>query len=161
MKKIIGALSLTAVLICALISCGEIGSEKKLSETFASSPTETTTIVTTTEKSIPNGITVDDVLEYYDAQDYHIEQYDIQMIASIREKLTLEGDIASVIYIINSQTSSPDLEWTYVYEFTDESDALWMEENRRLFISSVEGGTCIRRGNIVVYGNSNVIASIN
>ena len=160
MKKLIVVFSLNAVLICTLLSCGKQSPEIILSETSTAVMTEVTTVATTTNDLLEKKMTVDDVVAYYDAQVYRVEKYDSQRIASISEKLTLEGDITSVIYIINSQTSSPDLEWTYVYEFTDESDAVWMEENRRLYISSVEGGICIRRGSIVVYGNSDVIASI-
>ena len=160
MKKAIGAFTLLCFLLCALISCGETNYETTLDETTDTVVTEADTVNITTDLQTETVMAVEDVMAYFDTQIYYFEKYDSQMIASIRDKLTLEGDLTSVIYIINSQTTSPDLEWVYVYELTHEYDAIEMEENRRAFVSSLENGVCVRHGNIVVFGNSPVIETV-
>ena len=81
------------------------------------------------------------------------------MIADTRAKLDLNGDISAIVHVTRSYEGG--LLWAYVYELTDENDAIAFEENRRAFVESTEeNGTCLRFGHIVVYGNSPHIASI-
>ena len=82
------------------------------------------------------------------------------MIDSIRQKMVIEGEIVSIVHIINSQTTAPNLEWTYIYEFSDKQDAVWFEENRNAFVADQEGGRCVRFDAIVVYGTSPIIDTI-
>ena len=96
----------------------------------------------------------------FDTQKYFIQTYDETMIESIRAKLTLQGDIVAVVHVTNPATAVPDLEWTYIYEFSNETDAIAFEENRTSFVSTQEGGRCLRRGLIVIYGNSPLIGQI-
>ncbi len=120
------------------------------------------TVATDTANKAPSApeLTVTDIAELFDSDIYHVQTYDARMIAEIRKNLTLEGDISSVLHITNQETAPPDLEWAYVYELTEEADAAALAENRDLFVSSMEGGICVRLGNIVVYGNSPVIAAL-
>ena len=81
------------------------------------------------------------------------------MIADTRAKLDLNGDISAIVHVTRSYEGG--LIWAYVYELTDENDAIAFEENRRAFVESTEeNGTCLRFDRIVVYGNSPHIASI-
>lgn len=133
MKKSILTILLCCVLVCVLVACNS---------------------------KVPD--TVDDIAKLFDEDVYYLQKYDTEMIASIRAKLTLNGDILTVVHLIDEQSSSSDNpKWAYIYEFSDEADAEWFEENRRAFVTSTEeNGLCVRRGCIVVFGSAPEISLI-
>ena len=102
-------------------------------------------------------VTVSDVVSQFDENIYIVQEYDDIQVSEISSKLELEGEILAIVHIINKNTASPNLEWTYVYEFESENDAKWFEENRQVFVSSLHNGISFKSGNVVVYGNSDVI----
>ncbi|MBQ9806738.1 MAG: hypothetical protein IJW49_09580 [Clostridia bacterium] len=108
-----------------------------------------------TQAPAPSAMEIEDILEVYNEKGgYNIQHYDDSMIATIEGKLILDGEIKAIVHI----TKSP--EWTYIYKFSIESDAIWLEENRNAFVASLENGSCIRDGKIVIYGNSDVIKTL-
>jgi len=142
MKKQFLALILSALLLFLLASC-----ENKNESKDGGASTD-------------DDMTVADIVTLFDEDVYFAQTYDDQMIDAIRQKLVLEGEIVSVVHIMNQKTSAPNLEWVYVYEFTEETDAAAFEENRQAYAETIEGGVCFRHGNIVVYGNSPIIAEL-
>ena len=99
---------------------------------------------------------VESIIKAYDANQYTVQRYDESMIADISSKLALKSGIKSITHIIKVKTS----EWTYVYEFTSSEDSADFEENRVEYCKTIDNGACVRFGNIVVYGNSDVIRSL-
>ena len=102
-------------------------------------------------------VSVLDVVTSFDEELYYADVYDALEITEIKRKLTLEGDILEIVHIMKKKTAPPTLVWTYVYEFELEADAVAFAENRAVFMDSTDNGKCVRLGNIVVYGNSDVI----
>ena len=74
--------------------------------------------------------------------------------------MALSGDIISIVHIINQGASTPNGDFAYIYEFSNEKDATWFEENRRAYVSSLEEGRCVRFGSIVIFGTSSVIDTL-
>ena len=154
MKKAVLTAIIICVLACLLIACN------------AKNPTETDGL---SNNAVETDVkfTVDKISELF-ANDYNAQEYDSDMIAHLLPNIEnagiiLNGDIATVIHMTakNSAPEGENWSWAYVYEFTDESDAIAFEENRRAFIEvTEENGACIRCGNIVVFGSAPVIASI-
>lgn len=103
-------------------------------------------------------VSVLDVVMSFDEELYYADVYGDLEITEIKRKLTLEGDILEIVHIMKKETAPPTLVWTYVYEFELEADAVTFAENRAEFMDNTENGRCVRLGNIVVYGNSEVIA---
>lgn len=132
MKRLLAVLILTFVVL-SLFSCGDKKSEN---------------------------VTVDDIVNSFDEKVYLPQVYNDEQIASIYGKLSLSGEILSVIHIVNKSTTPPNLEWTYIYEFSSQEDAVWFEENRKEYVSTQENGQCLRFDKIVVFGNSPVIADL-
>ena len=141
MKKILFAIFLIGVLLFSVVSCGQQGKT----------------------------VTVDGIVKLFDSDDdYYVQHYTAELIDKARTNMTnanldLKGDISEIVHIID-QSKSPENsagEWTYIYDFTDEADAIAFAENRQVFIDKLEeDGTCIRRGRIVVFGTSSIISSI-
>lgn len=102
-------------------------------------------------------VSVLDVVTSFDEELYYADVYGDLEITEIKRKLTLEGDILEIVHIMKKETAPPTLVWTYVYEFELEADAVAFAENRAVFMDNTENGRCVRLGNIVVYGNSDVI----
>jgi len=138
--KCISLLLVIALLLSALVACGS-----------GDAPSEV---------SVEKVITVDDIVDCYDRDVYYIQFYENELIEEIKAKLVLEGDILDVIHIVNNQTAPPDLEWTYVYHFSSETDAERFFENRSEFVKTVNNGRCVRFESIVAYGSSDVIDSL-
>lgn len=106
-------------------------------------------------------VTVNDIVRYFDEDGYQIQAYNSEMIAEIQEKkLILNGEILSVAHATKIENEDSNLEWAYIYELSDEDDAIWLEENRTAFVSTIDNGTCIRLNKIVVFGNSSAILSL-
>ena len=105
-------------------------------------------------------LSVNDVVSRFDTETYYVNSYDETQITEINGKLALEGELLQVVHVIKNDTAPPTLVWTYVYEFSLEGDAVAFAENRAVFVKSIYNGRCVRLGNIVVYGNSEVVAEL-
>ena len=176
MKKAILLLAALSLLISATVACNtesapETQINTEATDAVSTQATEATEPIATentpTEKPIETekptesnaDITVENIIKFFAYCGYNTQNYNEEMIAEIRAKLNLNGEISSVVHILRSYEDG--LLWAYVYELTDENDAIAFEENRRAFVESTEeNGTCLRFGHIVVYGNSPHIASI-
>ena len=111
-------------------------------------------------KDDKTSVTVESILEVFDSPDYYTQEYESDMISEIQNRLTPENDINRIIHIVDQNTAPPNLEWVYVYEFVGEKDAIDFEENRTQYVKTVENGKCVRFGNIVVFGNSELIDTV-
>lgn len=138
-------LLLTGLLACALVSCG----------TPSAGPGSSSE--GTTENA---EMTAEEVLACFDDETYSKQIYTAEMIATIGGKLVLEGEIQKIVHITDKRSPSDNLIWAYLYEFSAEADAIAFEENRRKFVATVENGSCVRFGRIVVFGSSPIIPTI-
>lgn len=108
---------------------------------------------------------VEDVVAHFTAdKTYSAQTYEEQMIETVRagiEKngITLSGEIVAVVHLVAEGTDEA-FPWAYVYELAEESDAVAIEENRRSFVSSFAGGSCVRFGRVVVFGTSPYISTL-
>ena len=136
-KRTVSAIAAALTFVILLVSCGSsAGSENKTHN-------------------------VESIIKAYDANQYTVQRYDENMIADISSKLALKSGIKSITHIIKVKTSENDEnEWTYVYEFTSSEDSADFEENRVEYCKTIDNGACVRFGNIVVYGNSDVISKL-
>ena len=104
--------------------------------------------------------TVDTAIAAFDDETYYVQAYSEDLIDPIRQKMSLSGDIISIVHIINQGASTPNGDFAYIYEFSNEKDATWFEENRSAYVSSLEEGRCVRFGSIVIFGTSSVIDTL-
>ena len=108
--------------------------------------------------------TVDTAIAAFEDDIYLKRNYGDDMISPIRESIEADAgreiEIVAIIHVINQETSVPNLEWTYIYEFSKKEDATWFEENRSAYVSSLEEGRCVRFGSIVIFGTSSVIDTL-
>ena len=104
--------------------------------------------------------TVDTAIAAFDNETYYAQAYSEDLIDPIRQKMALSGDIISIVHIINQGASTPNGDFAYIYEFSNEKDATWFEENRSAYVSSLEEGRCVRFGSIVIFGTSSVIDTL-
>ena len=108
--------------------------------------------------------TVDEAVAVFEDDVYLVREYDKDMIAPIRESIEKdfvhEMEITAIVHVINQTTSVPNLEWTYIYEFSNLENAKEFEKNRNNYVSDLEGGRCVRLGRIVVFGTSPLIDEI-
>lgn len=153
MKKIIALMLLTCILVCAFAACNTEDDAKN-----TDTPTEAPTAAPTEAPKM----TIGKLLGFFDDDVYYKQRYTAEMILPIRDKLTLEGDILKVIHIVDQNTGGDNLTWAYVYEFSEEADAIAYEEDRREYVNYMyaDKGYCVRFDKIVVFGNSSVIAKI-
>ena len=111
-----------------------------------------------------SALTVDDAVAVFDDEIYLVRKYGDSMISPIRENieedLGHETEITAIVHVINQKTSVPNLEFTYIYEFSVEKDAEWFEGNRSTYVATLDGGRCVRFGKIVIFGTSPVIDTI-
>lgn len=162
MKKVLSIL-LAAVLLCSFVACNTKDPSQNDTDTSDVNVTDNGTDDT------PNtsNVTVQSIVALF-RNDYNIEEYPREYIEEVIPNIenfgiVLKGDVTAIIYI-TKQGSVPglcDWSWAYVYEFTDETDAIALEENRRAFVNAtVENGQCVRYGKIVVFGSAPTISSI-
>ena len=108
--------------------------------------------------------TANDAVAVFEDDLYLKQNYGDNMISPVRESIEADAgreiEIVAIIHVINQETSVPNLEWTYIYEFSKKEDADWFEENRNAYVATQEGGRCIRFDNVVVFGNSPLIDTI-
>ena len=112
-------------------------------------------------------ITVESITELF-GEDYNVQEYTSEMIEYMlpnieKSGIALKGDVTTIVHI-TKKASAPEMadwEWAYIYEFTNEADAVAFEENRRAFVNDTEeNGQCVRCGLIVVFGSAPIISSI-
>ena len=140
MKKALSII-IISVLICSLVACNFNNSREN--------------------------VTTDSILELF-SNDYSSQKYTSEIISDIitnieNSGISLNGNITTVVHLTKkeSQPDASDWSWAYVYEFTDEADAIAFEENRRTFVEATEeNGMCIRCGLIVVFGSAPIISSM-
>lgn len=89
---------------------------------------------------------------------YYSPQTIAQTMEKIGQRNTLEGDILDLVHLTHHDGTV--LRFVYIYEFESENDALLYEEDRTLFAQSIDDGVCVRKGNMVIYGNHSVISEI-
>lgn len=163
MKKIFLRILMIMVLVCTLVACND----KKPTKNDNSTSGSNTTIVSTDVVEKKEEITVDSIVELF-GEDYNAQEYTSEMISYLlpnleRNDIILNGGITEVVHL-TAKNSSPELDnwtWAYVYEFTDEADAISFKENRRAFVEAIEeNGACVRCGLIVVFGSAPIISSI-
>lgn len=134
---------LVVIIICNFIGCGvEPDLAKKSSN----------------EQTVE--VTINDIVSAFDENLYQIQNYDSEMIAEIHKKLSLDGEILSVVHAAKFENEGSELEWAYIYELSNDDDAIWLEENRATFVSTIDNGICIRLNNIVIFGNSAIIQTL-
>ena len=149
-----------SILICTFVACGVDNPDENT--------TDTNDIKATTDV-IDNKVdfTVDSIVEFFD-EDYNVQQYTSEMISYLtpnfeKNGIALNGNIETVIHF-TKKSSAPehtDWSWAYVYEFTEEGDAIAFEENRRAFVEATEeNGICVRCGLVVVFGSAPILSSI-
>lgn len=112
-------------------------------------------------------LTVESITELF-GEDYNAQEYTSEMIEHVLPNVetagvVLQGDVTAIVHI-TKKSSAPEMadwEWAYIYEFTNEADAVAFEENRRAFVNDTEeNGQCVRYGFIVVFGSAPIISSI-
>ena len=114
-------------------------------------------------------IKFDDIIKLLDYVEFYAQEYDADMIASVCENvakigLELNGDVTRIVHVTDQSVPKDDptsFGWAYVYEFSEEADAIAFEENRREFINATEeDGACLRYGRIVVFGTAQMLSFI-
>lgn len=112
-------------------------------------------------------ITVESITELF-GEDYNAQEYTSEMIEYMlpnieKSGIALKGDVTTIVHI-TKKASAPEMddwEWAYIYEFTNEADAVAFGENRRAFVNDTEkNGQCVRYGLIVLFGSAPIISSI-
>ena len=110
-----------------------------------------------------------DIIKALDYKEFYAQEYDADMIASVCENiagsgLELNGDVTRIVHITDQSVPKDDptsFGWAYVYEFSEESDAVAFEEDRREFVNATEkDGKSIRYGRIVVFGTAQMLSFI-
>jgi len=164
MKKTKLFLVVIALLSCLfiIVSCGS--DSPTTDETTATLNTEDTTEPSMTD-DVSNPITMDDILSEFSDPSYFQQEYNHEMIDSIKENIgkhniALDGNILRVNHTVDQGKSNDVLIFIYVYEFELVSDAILFENNRKDFMSTMENGCCVRFGTVVVFGNSDVIPTL-
>ena len=158
MKKALLTILIICLLTCSFVSCNK--------------ETDTTSIsgITTESTEAPEmkeKLTVDGILELFE-KDYNFQKYTSEQIAYIlpnieKNGIILSGSVTAIVHLTKkaSEPGRDDWSWAYVYEFTEEADAVAFEGNRRAFVEATEeNGACVRCGLIVVFGSAPIVASV-
>lgn len=157
------------ILAMLLVACDTLSNDKKLegSNETGSSDTQESTSESNTESENAIDVTVDEIIEMFDKSIYYAQEYDDTLIATVNGNIAnmginLNGGISRVIHITNQSVSrdDPSWSWAYIYELSNEADAILIEENRREYVDATNSGVCVRFGLIVVFGTSPVIQTI-
>jgi len=184
MNKIVWSILILSLLLLSAVACDAQGGKHNLGGDDVTSSDDTTseaveieTVEMETDEigtneietdEIETDITVDEIIRLFDNKVFYIQKYNFSMIATICQNisnmgLSLNGEILAIVHITDQSVSceDPDWSWAYIYEFSNEEDAIVFEENRRTFVvSTEENGACIRCGKIVVFGSASAITSI-
>ena len=162
MKKLL-LIFIAAVLVCSFVACN-------MKDT-SQNDTDTSDVNVTdgggNETPNTSDVTVESITKLfyndYSVQGYTPEQMEVILQNLEKAGIILKGEIKTVIHITKygSVPGLCDWSWAYVYEFTDETDAVAFEENRRAFVNATEeNGQCVRYGKIVVFGSAPNISLI-
>lgn len=148
MKKALSII-VTIILVCTFVACN------------VNNSIETDVIDNKADLS------VDSILKFFN-EDYNAQEYTSDMISNILTNLenngiALKGNVTTLIHLTKKDSAPelPDWSWAYVYEFTEETDAIAFEEDRRTFVKATEeNGVCVRYDLIVVFGSAPIISSM-
>ena len=159
MKKALFVL-IISILVCTFAACNVNNSSEN--DTSANDVNTTTDVIANKTE-----VTVDSIVKLFD-EEYDVQEYTSEMISYLipnfeKNGITINGNVSAVVHLTKkaSAPESPDWSWAYVYEFTEEADAIAFEENRRAFVEATEEkGACVRCGLIVVFGSAPIISSI-
>ena len=149
MKRLLSVIMIS-ILVCTFAACNINNSSENDSDADGASE-----------------LTVESITELF-GEDYNTQIYTEEMIEYVlpnieKAGVVLQGDVTAIVHI-TKKASAPEMddwEWAYIYEFTNEADAVAFEENRRAFVNDTEeNGHCVRCGLIVVFGSAPIISSI-
>ena len=104
--------------------------------------------------------TVDDAVDTIYADGWYSTEYSAEQITSIEEQFPLEGSITRIVHMVDQGTSIVPFDWAYIFEFSNEADAILVEENRSAYVSTLKNGLCVRFGTLLVFGTTERIADV-
>lgn len=166
MRKNITLFLIIIVVVLSFVACDT----DEISEISIDIESTDSTDISAAESDVPEAmIKFDDIIKALDYKEFYAQEYDADMIASVCENivgsgLELNGDVTRIVHITDQSVPKDDptsFGWAYVYEFSEESDAVAFEEDRREFVNATEeDGACIRYGRIVVFGTAQMLSFI-
>ena len=166
MRKNITLFLIIIVVVLSFVACDT----DEISEISVDAESTELSDISVAESDVPEvEIKFDDIIKALDYKEFYAQEYDADMIASVCENiagsgLELNGDVTRIVHITDQSVPKDDptsFGWAYVYEFSEESDAVAFEENRREFVNATEeDGACIRYGRIVVFGTAQMLSFI-
>lgn len=159
-------LFLIIIVVLSFVACDT----DEISEISVDAESTELSDISVAESDVPEvEIKFDDIIKALDYKEFYAQEYDADMIASVCENiagsgLELNGDVTRIVHITDQSVPKDDptsFGWAYVYEFSEESDAVAFEEDRREFVNATEeNGACIRYGRIVVFGTAQMLSFI-
>lgn len=166
MRKNITLFLIIIVVVLSFVACDT----DEISEISVDAESTELSDISVAESDVPEvEIKFDDIIKALDYKEFYAQEYDADMIASVCENiagsgLELNGDVTRIVHITDQSVPKDDptsFGWAYVYEFSEESDAVAFEEDRREFVNATEeNGACIRYGRIVVFGTAQMLSFI-
>ena len=166
MRKNITLFLIIIVVVLSFVACDT----DEISEISVDAESTELSDISVAESDVPEvEIKFDDIIKALDYKEFYAQEYDADMIASVCENiagsgLELNGDVTRIVHITDQSVPKDDptsFGWAYVYEFSEESDAVAFEEDRREFVNATEeDGACIRYGRIVVFGTAQMLSFI-
>lgn len=166
MRKNITLFLIIIVVVLSFVACDT----EEVSEISVDAESTELSDISVAESDVPEvEIKFDDIIKALDYKEFYAQEYDADMIASVCENiagsgLELNGDVTRIVHITDQSVPKDDptsFGWAYVYEFSEESDAVAFEEDRREFVNATEeDGACIRYGRIVVFGTAQMLSFI-
>ena len=166
MRKNITLFLIIIVVVLSFVACDT----DEISEISVDAESTELSDISVAESDVPEvEIKFDDIIKALDYKEFYAQEYDADMIASVCENiagsgLELKGDVTRIVHITDQSVPKDDptsFGWAYVYEFSEESDAVAFEEDRREFVNATEeDGACIRYGRIVVFGTAQMLSFI-
>ncbi len=111
-------------------------------------------------------VTVESIIELFDSDVYHAQHYEKEMISQVKQNIanqgiTVSGEIKAIVHITDQSSTAETRTWAYIYEFSNEADAIAYYENRSQYVDlALEDGLCVRFGLIVVFGSASEISLI-
>lgn len=166
MRKNITLFLIIIVVVLSFVACDT----DEISEISVDAESTELSDISVAESDVPEvEIKFDDIIKALDYKEFYAQEYDADMIASVCENiagsgLELNGDVTRIVHITDQSVPKDDptsFGWAYVYEFSEKSDAVAFEEDRREFVNATEeDGACIRYGRIVVFGTAQMLSFI-
>ena len=166
MRKNFTLIFIIIAVVLSFVACDT----EEVSEILVDTESTELSDISAAESDVPEvEIKFDDIIKALDYKEFYAQEYDADMIASVCENiagigLELNGDVIRIVHITDQSVPKDDptsFGWAYVYEFSEESDAVAFEEDRREFVNATEeDGACIRYGRIVVFGTAQMLSFI-